>query len=74
MRASASTEKSQRQTLGPMGARKEMRPLETASTTRYKFPNSATSILVAKKEVLESGLEKTSIRKKHVKTSHHTKF
>ena len=43
-----------------MGARKEMRPLETASTTRYKFPNSATSILVAKKEVLESGLEKTS--------------
>ena len=44
MRASASTEKSQRQALGPRGARKEMRPLETARTTRYKFPNSATSI------------------------------
>ena len=43
MRASASTEKSQRQALGPM-ARKEMRPLETARTTRYKVPNSATSI------------------------------
>jgi hypothetical protein len=35
--------------------------LETASTTWYKFPNSATSILRRqKKEVLESGLEKIS--------------
>ena len=41
-----------------MSARKEMRPLETANTTRYKFPEFGDVNL--KKGVLESRLEKTS--------------